>query len=247
MTARSWPTWALVLCTMAACGQASTSQLEPSLPRAPGRLLFVGNSLTYTNDLPRTLADMARSTGDTILVSAVAAPDFALVDHLRDGGASRAIALGGWSHVVLQQGPSSTPINRDSLIALTKLFAERIRAVGARPALYSVWPALENRATFARAIESYRLASESVDGLYLPVAAAWQRVLDGDATIPLYAADGLHPTPLGTYLAALVLYERIIGRDARLLGPRVVVNGVPIDVDVATVRLLQRTAHEVTQ
>ena len=210
-------------------------------------VVFIGNSLTYTNDLPRTLADMARSAGDTITVSTVAAPDFALVDHLRDGRATRAIAQGGWTHVVLQQGPSSTPINRDSLIVVTKLFAEQIRAAGARPALYSVWPALENRATFARAIESYRLASESVDGLYLPVAAAWQRVLDIDAKVPLYSADGLHPAPLGTYLAALVIYERIIGKDARLLGTRAVVNGVQVDVDVATVRMLQRIAHEVTR
>lgn len=210
-------------------------------------VLFIGNSLTYTNDLPRTLADLARSAGDTITVSTVAAPDFALVDHLRDGRATRAIAQGWWTHVVLQQGPSSTPINRDSLIVVTKLVAEQIRAAGARPALYSVWPALENRATFARAIESYRLASESVDGLYLPVAAAWQRVLDVDASVPLYAADGLHPAPLGTYLAALVLYERIVGKDARQLDPRVVVNGAQVDVDVATVRVLQRIAHEVTR
>ena len=218
-----------------------------TIARVAVRILFIGNSLTYTNDLPRTLADLARSAGDTITVSAVAAPDFALVDHLRDGGATRAIAQGGWTHVVLQQGPSSTPVNRDSLIVVTKLFAEQIRAAGALPALYSVWPALENRATFARAIESYRLASQSVDGLYLPVAAAWQRVLDVDAAIPLYAADDLHPAPLGTYLAALVLYERIIGRDARLLDTRAVVNGVRVDVDVATVRLLQRIAHEVAR
>ena len=111
-----------------------------------------------------------------------------------------------------------------------------------------MWPARENRATFARAIESYRLAADSVDGLHLPVAAAWQRVLDGGgAPIPLYAADGLHPAPLGTYLAALVLYERIVGRDARQLAPRAVVNGVPLDADVATVRTLQRIAHETTR
>ena len=218
-----------------------------TIARVAVRLLFIGNSLTYTNDLPRTLADLARTVGDTISVSTVAAPDLALVDHLRDGAATRAIAQGGWTHVVLQQGPSSTPINRDSLILVTKLFAERISAAGARPALYSVWPAQENRAPSARAIESYRLASESVDGLYLPVGAAWQRALDADATIPLYSADGLHPSPLGTWLAALVLYERIVGKDARLLGPHVVVNGAPVDVDVATVRLLQRIAHEVAR
>ena len=71
--------------------------LSSSLPPAPARIagapppnptavslrvLFIGNSLTYVNDLPGTLAGIARSGGDTIRVEMVARPNYALIDHL---------------------------------------------------------------------------------------------------------------------------------------------------------------------
>ena len=84
-----------------------------------------------------------------------------------------------------------------------------------------------------------------MDGLYLPVAAAWQRVLDdgGSAAASLYAADGLHPAPLGTWLAALVLYERMIGKDARLLGTHAVVNGAQLVGDVVQYQDIYRLCY----
>jgi hypothetical protein len=54
----------------------------------------------------------------------------------------------------------------------------------------------------------------------------------------------LHPTPLGTYLAALVIYERLTGHDARLLPGVAVVDGRQLNTPEVTVRLLQRAAHE---
>ncbi len=215
-------------------------------PLPPGgmHVLFIGNSLTYVNELPRTLADLALTSGDTVQVAEVAYPDFALVDHLAPGNAMAAIKTGGWKYVVLQQGPSSVQINRDSLILMTKLFDAAIRAVGGKTALYSVWPQYSNFSTFERAIESYRLAAESVTGVYLPVGAAWLAAWDKDALLPLYNGDGLHPSELGTYLAAAVMYEQFTGKDARLLPAKAVVNGRTLSTPEATIRLLQLAAHE---
>jgi hypothetical protein len=60
----------------------------------------------------------------------------------------------------------------------------------------------------------------------------------------LYGPDGFHPAPLGTYLAALVVYEGITGHDARLLPQQAVVQGQTLPVAGGTVTLLQRIAHE---
>ena len=112
--------------------------LEP-LPAGGIHVLFVGNSLTYVNDLPDLVAALGASVGDTIRVSAAVGPDLALIDHLN--GASSAldqIRLGGWQFVVLQEGPSSLPANRDSLTLWTRLFDPYIRGVGAKPALLMV-------------------------------------------------------------------------------------------------------------
>ncbi len=233
---------AAALLAFPGCGSGA----GPTASRPDGgvHVLFVGNSLTYTNALPRTLADLAATTGDTIRAASVAYPDFALVDHLANGAAARAIAAGGWRYVVLQQGPSSVQANRDSLVDMTRRFDAAIRAAGARTALLSVWPQTVNLSTFDRAIESYRLAAAAVDGLYLPVGLAWQLALARAPAPPLYAPDGLHPSPLGTYLAALVIYERFTGKDARLLPPRAVVDGRDVGAAEAVVRALQQAAHD---
>ena len=233
-----------LLISVAALGCLPTAGTQPVLPPGGIRVLFIGNSLTYYNDLPGTLSALALTTGDTLRAGAVAYPDYALIDHLREGNAIRAIESDDWNFVVLQQGPSSVQINRDSLIDMTRVFDATIRRAGAKTALFSVWPQTIHSATFPRAIESYRLAAAGVNGVYLPVGAAWLTTLTQDATLPLYSNDGLHPSELGTYLAALVMYERFTGKDARLLSSTARVNGRALTgVSTAIVRKLQDIAH----
>ena len=224
--------------------QSASRALAP-LPAGGTHVLFIGNSLTYVNDLPSTVAGLASAGGDTVRTSQVTFANYALVDHVADGTALSAIRLGGWHYVVLQQGPSSVQMNRDSLILMTQYFDSYIRSAGARTALYSVWPAISNFSTFSRAIESYRLAAAAVNGVYLPAGAAWLAAWAKDSTLQLYGADGLHPSELGTYLSALVMYERFTGKDARQLPAQAVVAGrTLVAVQAATVRLLQAAAHE---
>jgi hypothetical protein len=52
------------------------------------------------------------------------------------------------------------------------------------------------------------------------------------------------PSPLGTYLTALVIYEGITGLDVPLLPREAIVGGRPLDLSAGTVALLQQVAHE---
>ena len=207
-------------------------------------MLFIGNSLTYFNDLPGIVQALADSAGgDKIAVATVAGPDLALVDHWNDGAAQREIARGGWELVVLQQGPSSTDVNRDSLRTFARRFAEEIAKVSARPALYSVWPTAGRRQDFARAIESYTLAATDVNGVLLPVASAWLSAIQRDAGPELYAADGLHPTVAGSYLAALVIYAKLLDRSPVGLPARLRLrSGTIVTIDPPTASMLQEVA-----
>jgi hypothetical protein len=54
-------------------------------------VLFIGNSLTYTNDLPGTVAALASQVSDTIRVQSVALPNLALIDHVN--GSSSAVDM----------------------------------------------------------------------------------------------------------------------------------------------------------
>lgn len=209
------------------------------------KVLFIGNSLTYYNDLPGTVAGIATAAGDTIRVAMVAKPGYALIDHLTTGGEAEAAIRGDrWDFVVLQQGPTTLPVNRDSLILWTRMFDPIIRSAGARPALYMVWPPAGQAGGFVAVRTSFQMAAASVNGVFLPAGAAWQDAWRRDAALGLYGPDGFHPSPLGTYLAALTIYERLTGHDARALPPYAFVNGAALAVPEATVRLLQQAAHQ---
>src|SRR5262249_45009541 len=130
----------LVGCVVLGACLGGTRSLEP-LQAGGHHVLFVGNSLTYVNDLPATVAAIAASAGDTIRVATAAGPNLALIDHLN--GATNAldrIAQGGWEFVVLQQGPTPPGICRDSLILWTTMFNTPIRAAGAHTAVFMAWP-----------------------------------------------------------------------------------------------------------
>jgi hypothetical protein len=201
----------------------------------PPRLLFIGNSLTYANDLPAMVCALARSAGRRAICDSVAKPDYGLEEHWNDGEARRAIAR-GWDVVVLQQGPSSLPESRRLLIAYTRRFDGEIKKAGARTALYMVWPSGARRGDFPGVSQSYAAAAKDVNGLLLPAGDAWRAAWAADAGLPLYGPDGFHPSPMGTYLAALVIYEQVFGS----LPP-----AVPVPAAAQSVAdVLRRVAHD---
>lgn len=180
--------------------------LGAAAQRAPGpvRVLFIGNSLTASTDVPGRLAKLARAMGREVVVDAVTANDFSLEDHWNDGRAAARLA-GKWDFVVLQQGPSSRPESRALLIEYARRFAAPIRAAGARPVVFMAWPAANRLQDFPEAIRSHRLAAEALDAVLAPVGEAWLRALSADRRLRLYA-DGLHATAIGGDLAVLVLW-----------------------------------------
>jgi len=242
---RTLLTSTLALGLLAATGACQDAGAPKPQQPASLRVLFIGNSLTYTNNLPGTLAGVARTAGDEIDVEMIARPDYALIDHLtNNSGAEAAIRRGGWDVVVLQQGPTTVPINRDSLVLWTRMFDSIIRPTGARTALFMVWPAGASAQGFNAVRMAYQDAATAVHGTFLPAGAAWQIALERDSALALYGPDNFHPSPLGSYLAAITIYEKLTGHDARQLSGYAFMNGAALNVPTATVRRLQEAAHE---
>ena len=118
--------------------------------------------------------------------------------------------------------------------------------VDARPALFSAWPTAVRGQDFDRAIESYTIAAADVNGILLPVAAAWLAAWRRDPNIPLYS-DGLHPSLSGAYLSSLVVYSRLLGKTPIGLPSTLrLQNGRRITVDSQLAALLQDAAAEAT-
>jgi lysophospholipase L1-like esterase len=173
------------------------------------RVLFVGNSLTETNDLPARVAALAAATGRKLEYRTITFGGYNLEDHWHRGDAREALATRNWDVVVMQQGPSALPESQVDLRRWAIRWADEARAAGTRPALMTVWPESYRRSALGQVIASYRRAAQAAHAELLPAGAAWDWAWSCDRRIPLYGLDGFHPSRLGTRLAALVVYGRL--------------------------------------
>lgn len=196
-----------VLLLLLAIAVAGCSATEPGGDAL--RVLYVGNSLTYTHDLPAVVGELAAAEGRAYHAESVAFPNVALQDHWERGEARDRLASGDFDVVVLQQGPSTLLSSRENLIEWVGRFAEAAREVGTEPAVYMVWPPVGT--PIERSEVSYEAAAEAHDATLLPAGRAWRIALADDPKLGLYGPDRFHPSPLGTALAALTVYGGLYG------------------------------------
>jgi len=229
----------LVLSALTACSLGT----GPEAPEGSLKVLFIGNSLTYENNLPGTIAQLALSAGlPACYCYQIAYPDFSLEDHWYLREAVNALQDESWDFVVMQQGPSALATSRANLIQWTQEFGLLIDDNGAQAVMYGVWPQETRSFDFPNVTTSYRLAAESIGGLLAPAGEAWQWAWAADSTLPLYAADDFHPSNMGTYLAALTLFERLYDHTPVGVQESAVVDGRVQGWSAATVHLLQEAA-----
>lgn len=240
---------ALVILMMTATLHYGSSSPQQRDANQAVRVLFIGNSLTYSNDLPSIVEALAETAGrKRPAFKAIVFGGYSLEDHWTQGEARREISRAKWDIVVLQQGPSASTEGRLSLLEYTRRFSEEIRRSGAKTALYMVWPSVERAQDFDRVSESYQMAAKEIDGLLFPAGEAWRMAWRRDPDLKLYSMDGLHPTIMGSYLAALVIYEQLYGQAFKGTPHRLKLrSGTEIEIPREQARLLEEAAAEANQ
>jgi hypothetical protein len=213
-------------------GPVVQGDLDEARSERPGsRVLFVGNSITYYNDMPDLVSRLA--DGDP-----GAKPLFA-VSFTRPGSTLRRSEGHGrlrdllrdvaWDSVVLQEQSrlafsSPSEVGGESVpyaLRLQQLAAAR----GARTVIFMNWP-MRYRGDLADQLEFERVA---------PVRPAWDEALRRRPGLDLLADDGYHPNLAASYLAACVIYGTLTGRDPR---------NSTFTAGLSEARFLQRVAAE---
>lgn len=212
------------------------------------RVLFLGSSLTYNNDMPHLVQAFAREVGQSLDVVTVAKGGFSFEDHCKRGAALSTLRKGPWNYVVMQQGPSTLTASRRNMLEWARKLAAPIRQAGARPALYMVWPSEDRLAYFDEVRTSYQLAAEAVDGMMIPAGEAWRAAWRRDPDVPLYRRDREHPSPTGSFLAALSIFGMLFDRSPVGLPAKVqLASGSFAQVSPGLAKLLQESAEEANQ
>ena len=186
---------------------------QPAPPFAV-RLLFIGNSLTASNDLPTRVCRILHEAGVDAVCESETAPGTALSDHWRSPARERLEEQ--WDFVILQQGPSAMPESRILLTSAARQWAGAIRAAGATPVLLSVWPSEARSFDFAGVASSYAHAAAASGSRLVPAGSAWQAAWKADRERDLYSEDRFHPSIEGSELAAGCVAVRLFGDRVRI-------------------------------
>ena len=214
----------------------------------PLRVLFLGNSLTYVNDLPQMVEALSAKGGRRVVTSMIAGPNYGLEDLWREARVQESLRSRHWDVVVMQQGPSSLPDSRTNLVTWAKTFGELIRENGAEPALYMVWPSSTRAADRQRVAESYRLAARGCGCRLFPAGEAWQAAWKKNGRLSLYGADGFHPSREGTFLAALVIWSALTGESPDAAPSELTLrDGTVVRISAKVLPVLVDAAREATR
>jgi hypothetical protein len=218
--------------------------------RAGVRVLFVGNSLTFKNDLPE-LVHRLGGRRRPIFAGSFTAPGWELRQFAGDYQLDRLLEEVHWDVVVLQeqsQIPSFDAVDRGrEFIPYVKELADKIRKSGAQPLLFVTWahrlgdrrnvPGDTYAAMQQRVVEGYRDAARASASPVAPVGVAWSEALIRRPQLSLWAGDGTHPSHAGSYLAACV-FETLLTRRTP------VGNRFTDGLDPSLARFLQRVAWD---
>ena len=254
MSVRRWRRWLVLAGGLVAV--ACLPARAPNCGRIPPddgctRVLFIGNSYTFVNNLPGTFASMARAHGHAVYTDMIAPGGATLADHAASREVLDKIRTGHWTWVVLQeqsQIPSIEQSRQYTMYPSARVLVDAIRSAGASPVVFATWTRRDGwpenglpdyAAMQAQVTQGYRTIADELHALVVPVGDAWASIAADHTDIPLWQSDGSHPTVQGTFLAANVFVAALFHETPRGLGTR---GAVP---EVQVYRLQQAAARAV--
>jgi hypothetical protein len=232
--------------------------IEAALPAAPSgpevRVLFIGNSLTYTWAMPRMLTGLARAGGVNLASTEYAPGGARLVQQASNPEVKRLLAAGGWKTVVIQE-QSQWPAFRDDQVRrevdpYARMLADAARSAtpGVRIVFYGTFArrngdqqnaaSMPEVATYEgmqnRLTATYRRLARELGGTVAPVGETWRGVRRSRPDLELYG-DETHQNKTGAYLIACVFYGTLFARSPEGLK-------YTAGLDESVARMLQRAA-----
>lgn len=222
------------------------------------RILWIGNSFTFYNDVPQMVENMGIKNGVPISTTRILKGGEKFSGHLQNPELLRQLEKGGWDYVVLQEF-SSTPAYSTKYVAENIFpYASEIDSLAKRYSpdvetiYYMTWGHKNGnvRQTEYPLDDTYELMQDRIittytdmafenGGTLAPVGIAWKNIRKNYPEIELYIEDNFHPSLAGSYLAANTLFGTIMKGDF-----------VPISVrglDKKTMELLHQEAINVVK
>jgi hypothetical protein len=209
------------------------------------KVLFVGNSLTYYNDLPGLVEQLSCRQSKPIQVESVTWPWATLKFHWETGIAARKLGQSHWDYVILQEFSTLPATDPRATIEDFRRFNELINHSGAALIIFENWTHLRRPQDEPAMAATYRDVQATTGGVMAPIGTAFRDCQKTRPQIDLiehgFGEDGRHSTVAGTYLAACVISRVIYHQPAVNLPSEI--SGINLTPSVA--RDLQRVADQI--
>lgn len=239
--------------------EAASPEPEP-LPAACEPLskldvLFVGNSYMLLGDTPGYFAEMGKAVGLPMHVDRAAVGGKNFDFHVERRKTHDAISSRSWDVVVLQSHSLDPLRNLEGFKRSGAALIEEVQAQGAQAYLFETWARREGHnlynyfkptggspaAMLAAVSAEYKELGQAMNAEVVPVGTAWAELLRTSPELKPHLKDGAHPSELGAYLSAAVVFAALTQRAA---GGRI---GALREVDAKTAVQLHAVAAKVVE
>jgi hypothetical protein len=186
----------------------------PGTPQV--RVLLIGNSLTYYNDMPGLLQQLSKHEKAPIYVEQDTFPLRKLSGAWNGGGPLKRIRNGHWDYVVLQEYSNLPLVDLDESLKYFMLFNDEVKRSGAKTIIFQNWTREGSEGEFGKMQAAYKTIQQRTGGTLAPIGPAVRDITRNRPDIELLV-DDRHPSEAASYLTACVLYNVIYGKKAESL------------------------------
>lgn len=197
------------------------------------KVLFIGNSYTYVNNLPGLINEIAIDKGNQLIYETHTPGGATLAQHAANSNVQYLLGTTEWDYVVLQEQSQYPSFPPSQVATEVYPFAEslcndiRFNSSCAEPVFFMTWgrengdsqncafypPICTYSGMQERLIESYTEMAQFNNALLAPIGIAWQNIREEHPELNLYSSDGSHPSIYGSYLASCVFYSILFSDD----------------------------------
>lgn len=227
------------------------------------KVLIIGNSYTFYNDLPKTLQALSNKTKYPLKVDSYTAGAMSLRGFLDDPSHKKArqlVETGDYDWLILQDQSQTPAYKPDETMDSVRRWTEIAKKNGTRVMLFLTWAhasadgkkitplATMQEQTSTTYCKAAIANSDKTKIKVAPVGEAWALWYKENPDKPLHLNDMSHPNAGGTYLAACVIHASLTGK---------AVKGIPatlkldkrstLSVPKALAKKMQATANTVVK
>lgn len=190
------------------------------------KVLFLGNSFTFYNEMPTLFENMVKSAGIDIKVDKLTfgghyLHQYACFEEEKGKLFLEKLNSDKWDIVVLQDQSFNPANNYDDFFESSKILCKEIRKHGATPVFYQTWAyrndseklaktGLTYYELYSKLEEAYQKAAQELDTIAVPVGKAFYNLTQNYPDIELFQPDDFHPSPAGSMLAAAMFVQYLI-------------------------------------